>query len=369
MWELDCKEGRVPKNWCFQIVVLEKTLESPLDSKEIKPVNPKGNQPWIFIGRTDAEAEAPILWLSDVKSRLIGKDPGAGKDRGQEEKGSREDEMVGWHLQLDGHEFQQTLGDSEGKGSLVCCSSWGCKELDMTEQLNNSNNNFNTIRKKKNRGEILFLSLKLTLPSDMLYPITENRSDFVWFWALPLVGLGASVFTLRGLSHFKYPAGDPKTTQLLLRGTPAEMPRRWVKPFGQLQFLLNCSSPQRRGQKPAVLTKPSCSDLGWCRVKLAVPDPRKSPSSSQQVLPWTPRSSAQGLGAPSAQFCPVWLASVPGLFPLPLTPSHPAYRASHAGARLHLLQALSPRLSSFPTSLCKITSSASVPASSFLCVI
>ena len=106
----------------------DKTLESPL---EIKPVNPKGNQPWTFIGRTDTEAEASILWPPDAKSWLTGKDPDAGKDWGQE-KGAAEDEMVGWQHQLDGHEFQQTPGDSEGQGSLVCHSPWGCKELDMT---------------------------------------------------------------------------------------------------------------------------------------------------------------------------------------------------------------------------------------------
>ena len=106
----------------FQTVVLEKTLESPLDCKEIKPVNPKGNQPWIFIGRTDAKAEAPILWLPEVKSQLIGKDPDIGKDWRQEEKGAAEDEMVGWHHWLNGHEFEQTQGDGEGQGSLACCS-------------------------------------------------------------------------------------------------------------------------------------------------------------------------------------------------------------------------------------------------------
>ena len=121
----------MPKNWCFQIVVLEKTLDSPLDSKKIKPVNPKGNQPWLFIGRTDAEAV--ILWSPDVKSQLIGKDPDVGKDWRQEEKGVTEDEMVGWYHWINGHEFEQTLGDSEGQGSLACCSSLGCKEWDMTE--------------------------------------------------------------------------------------------------------------------------------------------------------------------------------------------------------------------------------------------
>ena len=137
MWELDHKEGWAPKNWCFWTVVLEKTLESPLDCKEIQPVNPKGNQSWIFIGRTDAEAEAPILWPPDVKSWLIWKDPDDEKDWRQEEKGTTEDEIVGWHHQLNGHEFEQALGDAEGQGSLACCSPCGHKESDRTEWLNN----------------------------------------------------------------------------------------------------------------------------------------------------------------------------------------------------------------------------------------
>ena len=136
MWELDHKEGWASKNWCFWTVVLEKTLESPLDCKEIKPVHPKGNRSWIFIGRTDAEAEAPVLWPPDWKSRLIRKDPDAGKDWRWEEKGTTEDEMVGWHHQLNGHEFEQALGVSDGQGSLAHCSPWGHKESDTTEQLN-----------------------------------------------------------------------------------------------------------------------------------------------------------------------------------------------------------------------------------------
>ena len=135
MWELDPKESSAPENWCFQTVVLEKTLESPLDCKEIKPVNPKGNQSWIFIGRTDAEAEAPMLWPPDEKGWLIGKDPDAEKDWRWQEKGMTEDEMLGWHDQVDGHEFQQTQGDSEGQGSLACCSLWSRKESDTTEWL------------------------------------------------------------------------------------------------------------------------------------------------------------------------------------------------------------------------------------------
>ena len=136
MWELDHKEGWALKNWCFWTVVLEKTLESPLDSMEIKPVNPKGIQSWIFIGRTDVKAEAPILWPPDVKSWITGKDPDGGKDWRWEEKGMTEDEMVGWHHWLDGHEFEQALGVGDGQESLACCSPWGHKELDMTEQLN-----------------------------------------------------------------------------------------------------------------------------------------------------------------------------------------------------------------------------------------
>ena len=118
--------------WCFWTVVLEKALKSPLDCKEIKPVSPKGNQPWIFIGRTDAEAEAPILWPPDEKNWLTGKDPDAGKDWRQEEKGITEDEMAGWRHRLDGYESEQALGDGEGQGSLACCSPWGLKEVDTT---------------------------------------------------------------------------------------------------------------------------------------------------------------------------------------------------------------------------------------------
>ena len=136
MRELDYKERWAPKNWCFWVVVLEKTLESPLDWKEIKPVLLKENQSWMFIGRTDTEAETLILWPPDAKKWLLGKDPDAGKDWRQEEKGTTEDEMVGWHHQLDGHEFEKTLGIGDWQGSLMCCSPWGFKELDTTERLN-----------------------------------------------------------------------------------------------------------------------------------------------------------------------------------------------------------------------------------------
>ena len=131
MWELDLKEGSALKNWCFRTVMLE-TFESPLDCKEIKPVNPKSNQPWTFIGRIDAEAEAPILLQPDVKSWLTGKDPDTGKDWRQEEKGTTENNKVGWHHRLNGYEFEQTSGDSGSQGSPGCFSPWDDKESDTT---------------------------------------------------------------------------------------------------------------------------------------------------------------------------------------------------------------------------------------------
>ena len=134
-WKLDCEESWAPKNWCFWTVVLEKTLESPLDCKEIQPLHSKGDQPWVFFGRTDAKAETPILWPPHAKSWLIGKDSDAGRDWGQEEKGTIEDEMAGWHHRLDAHEFGWTPGVGDGQGGLACCNSRGHKELDTTKRL------------------------------------------------------------------------------------------------------------------------------------------------------------------------------------------------------------------------------------------
>ena len=133
MWELDYKESWVPKNWCFWTVVLKKTLESPLDCKEIQPVHPKGDQSWVFTGRTDIEAQTPILWPPGGKSWLIWKDPDAGKDWGQEDKGITEDEMVGWHHRHNGHGFGSTPAVGDGQGGLACCGSWGHKESNTTE--------------------------------------------------------------------------------------------------------------------------------------------------------------------------------------------------------------------------------------------
>ena len=136
MWELDYKERWVQKNWCFWTVVLEKTLESPLDCKEIQLVHPQGDQSWVFIGKTDVEAETPILWPPEMKSWLIGKDLDARKDWRQEEKGTTENKVVGWHHRLNGHEFEWTPGVGDGQGGLACCCPWGRKELDTTEQVN-----------------------------------------------------------------------------------------------------------------------------------------------------------------------------------------------------------------------------------------
>ena len=139
MWELDCEEGWELKNWCVWTVVLEKTLESPLDCKEIQPVHSEGDQSWVFwvfSGRNDAEAETPVLWPPHVKSWLIRKDSAAGRDWGQEEKGTTEDEMAGWHHGLDRCESEWTPGDGNGQGGLACCDSWGRKESDTAERLN-----------------------------------------------------------------------------------------------------------------------------------------------------------------------------------------------------------------------------------------
>ena len=136
LWELDYKESWAPKNSCFSTVLLKKTLESPLDCKEIQPVHPKGDQSWVFIGKTDAEAETPILWPSDAKSWFIRKDPDPGKDRRQEKKGTAEEQMVEWHHRIDEHEFEQALSVDDRLASRACCSPWGHKESDTIERLN-----------------------------------------------------------------------------------------------------------------------------------------------------------------------------------------------------------------------------------------
>ena len=135
MWELDCEESWVLKNWCFWTMVLEKTLDSPLDSKEIQLVHSEGEQPWDFFGSNDAKAETPVLWSPHVKCWLIGKDSDAGRDWGQEQKEMTEDEMTGWHRRLNGHEFEWTLGFGDGQRGLVCCNSWGHSRTDWVTEL------------------------------------------------------------------------------------------------------------------------------------------------------------------------------------------------------------------------------------------
>ena len=155
MWELDCTESWAAKNWCFWTVVLEKTLASPLDFKEIQAINPKGNQSWMFFGRVDAESEAPILWPPDVKNWLIWKDPDAGKDWRWVEKGTTEDEMAGWHHRLKGHGFEWTPRVGDGQGGLVYCSPWGHKESDTTEWLNWTEMSVCIELFWKNQGDVL----------------------------------------------------------------------------------------------------------------------------------------------------------------------------------------------------------------------
>ena len=154
MWELECEESWVLKNWWFWTVVLEKTLESPLDFMEIQPVHSK-DQPWVFFGRTDAKAETPVFWPPHAKSWLIGKDSDAGRDWGQEEKGMTEDEMAGWHHRLDGHELGWTPGVGDRQRGLACRSSWSCKEMDMTEQLN-----WTELKSSRHVVEFFLFSLK-----------------------------------------------------------------------------------------------------------------------------------------------------------------------------------------------------------------
>ena len=194
MWEFDCEESWVPKNWCFWTVVLEKTLESPLDCKEIQPVHLKGDQSWVFIGRTDVEADTPILWPPDAKSWLIWKDPDAGEDWGKEEKGMTEHEMVGCHYWLNGHGFGWTPGISDGQGGLACCSSWGRKESDTTEQLNLTELNYIRPGLLSQTTWVPIPTLPLTMSvilgkliyllKLLFYYLYDRDKDFSGFWVL-----------------------------------------------------------------------------------------------------------------------------------------------------------------------------------------
>ena len=178
MWELDCEESWVPKNWCFWTAVLEKTLESPLDCKEIQPVHPEGNQSWMFLGRTDAKTEAPILWPPHEKSWLIGKDSDAGRDWGQEEKGTTEDEMAGWHHGLDGRESEWTPRVGDGQGGLACCDSWGRKESDTTERLNWTECYTETSKQDTNR---IIIQLHVSHFS-CNFQVSECNKNMLWWF-------------------------------------------------------------------------------------------------------------------------------------------------------------------------------------------
>ena len=186
LWELDCEESWVLKNWCFWTVVLEKTLESPLDCKEIQPVHSKGDQSWVFFGRTDAKAETLILWPPHAKSWLTGKDPDAGRDWGQEEKGTTEDEMAGWHHWLDGREFEWTLVVGDGQGGLACCDSRGRKESDTTERLNWTELNQCTVKVKSRPYTVWLFSAKAEVqltPKEKQKRLTQG-SPFFKLWKL-----------------------------------------------------------------------------------------------------------------------------------------------------------------------------------------
>ena len=192
LWELDHKEGRTPKNWCLRTVVLEKTRQSPLDSKEIKPVNLKGDQPWIFTGRTDAKAETPIFWPPDVNRWLIWKDPDAGKDWGQKKRVS-EDEMAEQHHWC--NELGQTPGDGEGQAGLASCSLWGHKESDLTGQLNDNDDKCLVHArlcpghqdKQWTNQKLKFLFLRHSWYSINICRINELQSQMINYWNNTLV--------------------------------------------------------------------------------------------------------------------------------------------------------------------------------------
>ena len=171
MWELDHKESWAPKNWCFWTVVLEKTLENPLDCEEIPPVYPRRNQSRIFIGRSDAKAEVPILSPPDAKNWLTRNDPHAGKDWRQEEKGMTEDEMVGWHHWLNGREFEQAPGVGDGQGSLACFSPWICKESDMTDWTELKCNNYHA---KENIDYFHYPGFFFNVSANLVHPVAAT---------------------------------------------------------------------------------------------------------------------------------------------------------------------------------------------------
>ena len=198
MWELDCEESWEPKNWCFGTVVLEKTLKSPLDCKEIQPVHSEGDQPWVFFGRNDTKAETPVLWPPDAKSWLIGKDSDAGRDWGQEEKGTTEDEMAGWHHWLNGSESQWTLGVGDGQGGLACFNSWGRKESDTTERLNWTELKHCFLSLLQTPGSLWLCCVWFVLPLCIIFACPRLSAWEPWFRVVSKPSqTGVPSFTLR----------------------------------------------------------------------------------------------------------------------------------------------------------------------------
>ena len=289
MWELDRKQSWAPNNWWFWTVVL-KTLKSPLDCK-IKPVHPKGNQSWIFTGRTDAEAETPILWPPDGKNWLIGKDPDAGQDWRPEEKWMAEDEMVAWHHRLHGHEFEQAPGVGDGQGSLVCCSPWGHKESDTSEQLNWT--------EEKKRTVISKLKSKLY---KILSPLLSSSYDSHFSTrCLKLFCKYSIVFTL--LSFL------PLFLALLIlcRSPGTSREQRKEEPWSGS---FPAGKERSRGRKTvhAWRASPSVSPMFWMYKWMnaidLVPPPQKI---VVLVLPWWPRGENS--------VCPVFLGKGPRFNP------------------------------------------------------
>ena len=217
MWELDCEESWAPKNWCFWTVVLEKSLDSLLDCKEIQPVHSEGDQSWVFIGRTDVDTETEILWPPDAKSWLIGKDPDAGKDWGQKEKGMTEDEMVGCHHRHNGREFEWTPGVGDGQGGLACCGSWDHKESDTTEPLNWTQLHVNQKHLKKKKKQYfpkqtkkLMRRMSLLYSIENLFSVWNKRSwlDFLICFCIQSVAICFFSWRIwRNQSSHKYVIG------------------------------------------------------------------------------------------------------------------------------------------------------------------
>ena len=226
--KLDCKEGRMPKKWCLRTVVLEKTPESPLDSKEIKPVNLKGDQPWIFTGRTDAEVS--VFWSSDSNRWLIGKVPDAGKDQGQKKKKASEDETAGQHHWCNEHELGQTPGNGEGQGDLACCSPWGCKESDTTGQLNNNHSSNDAGEEEHTGRDILARGLRALTTQVYWFQGTAQLQHYTLSNSFTPSLLPSFLFKIKFIYY------------LFLAALGLHCCRRASSSFGERQLLSSCTA-------------------------------------------------------------------------------------------------------------------------------